>query len=621
MGIICELEEKVERLEQDANPATPSMPPRADGSTKNSISTIPPSSPPPMPGNVAPQTPLLNKSTSKSSLSQAIPSRLIESTMPATVQTPARTPSFLTSEKNSAGALRSLYLAGEDERRGVFGRTPLSRYGSVVGPEQATPGSPRTISEGWNSPRLSVLSESSFLSVYGKIKPLDLDSQDDDVTVEDGEHHKDGNPRLRDQTSAERMERWMDNPVTPSKGSRSPSSSAERKDQYLSIGDVLQKPTRTSEAMSSRNSPQKSLENVQKRGRHPLHLESVSFGGPIFGQGLLPPTPDTMSTIDPDGFNGSKSSIVTEKSLLDGSLEPARSHGSLAPNGRPSTSNGVDGRGQSNKATSWDRHVNFADLASSDGELESTCADKGDWDAHVLGGNGSRNVPFVSKPWVMANPQTQWSGRDMMFNGEGIEELASRERRSDPSLRSGRRRSLQFPASEPRPSRPLRTEVPGASGRRAEIRATATPSKHPAGPSNSRRRAETSLNTPLLAPADQDNALVSSEPKLPRSSFSVRMAKMSLTPSPTKRGARFTARIFGRVGAGEPSQPSQPAPAPRRERSASRPTRPTGMVTRSNTAGSLSVTERRPGVASDFSDRWEPSMSRQHPAARAPGWK
>ncbi|KAH8819921.1 hypothetical protein F5884DRAFT_658308, partial [Xylogone sp. PMI_703] len=81
----------------------------------------------------------------------------------------ARMPSFLSDKSEGAEALRSLYLTQPNTRSTSDSTLPkLAEDGAAT-------------ADGCNSPRLSVLSESSFLSVYGdKRAAAALDEEDDD---------------------------------------------------------------------------------------------------------------------------------------------------------------------------------------------------------------------------------------------------------------------------------------------------------------------------------------------------------------------------------------------------------------------------------------------------------
>jgi hypothetical protein len=70
-------------------------------------------------------------------------------------------------------------------------------------------------------------------------------------------------------------------------------------------------------------------------------FESPSFGGPIFGTHVLPPTPDTLSADNQDSYNPSTPGTIAEKSLLDGTPGPARTYAALLPRHRPHTADGV----------------------------------------------------------------------------------------------------------------------------------------------------------------------------------------------------------------------------------------------------------------------------------------
>jgi hypothetical protein len=75
---------------------------------------------------------------------------------------PRREPAFLTSHKQSADALRSVYL---DARKDLH---PVKSFNSILSRHASTINESMLAEEVLNSPRLSALSESSFPSIYGK---------------------------------------------------------------------------------------------------------------------------------------------------------------------------------------------------------------------------------------------------------------------------------------------------------------------------------------------------------------------------------------------------------------------------------------------------------------------
>lgn len=215
-----------------------------------------------------------------------------------------RMPSFLSDQSEGADALRSLYMP-DDKGRGLLSVPSLSQLNEENGngerPEET---------DGMNSPRLSVLSESSFVSVYGEknlaLEGLDLSDGAGGASLDGRRHRKSSS-----------IEKWVDGRVhvnnTAPKRVPSPKVANLRKGQFNSILDILESPQsplqvleRTLKKNKGRLGPGYILNGSmsldvrganggQERGTEREVLrrtEMTSFGR----QHVLPPTPDTIST-------------------------------------------------------------------------------------------------------------------------------------------------------------------------------------------------------------------------------------------------------------------------------------------------------------------------------------
>ena len=200
----------------------------------------------------------------------------------------ARMPSFLSEQSEGAEALRNLYL-------------PRNRSHSDA--------TMRKLSEETNtdipdSPRLSVLSESSFISVYGE-KQLLPASERTEIDAETA-------PRTHRKSLS--IEKWIEgrpaHDATPSKLYR---GDGIRKNGFLSITDVLESPLQRLEQL--RHTLEKHNTGL---GRIPERPRSINKGRRLRAEGkgkptqlvhreftdkssfehyqTLPPTPDTIST-------------------------------------------------------------------------------------------------------------------------------------------------------------------------------------------------------------------------------------------------------------------------------------------------------------------------------------
>lgn len=251
-----------------------------------------------------------------------------------------RIPSFMRDNKKSTTVLRSLYSSNGNPSSVSLGR-PLS----ILSGDDDDDRIDRQMS---NSPPLSILSESGFESIYGGRKDQTSGETDGEDTV--AESHSPILPTHPPQRSAQsqlRLRRWLDERNM----TRTPSPKRTADDKVSSIGEVLsQAPTpsqdRNATAVKVTDYPREQRTPEKRQGKQPRNHEkrssSPSFGGPIFGAAILPPTPDTMSTATLNA-NSSTASIITEKSLLD---YPAKAHSALLDT-RPHSSEGGNRSGSS----------------------------------------------------------------------------------------------------------------------------------------------------------------------------------------------------------------------------------------------------------------------------------
>lgn len=190
----------------------------------------------------------------------------------------ARMPSFLSEQSEGAEALRSLYLPGHSHK---------NSDATIQKLEEEAQGE-------MNSPRLSALSVSSFMSIYGN-KKLSLDNNEEN-------EEEPPQRRLRKSSS---VEKWIDErPI-----STTPLATRNdiRKNQFLSINDVMESPLQRLEklkltleknnqsSVSTRIKSERSPSREPRKSRETLRrvlTDKTSFDH----QQGLPPTPDTIST-------------------------------------------------------------------------------------------------------------------------------------------------------------------------------------------------------------------------------------------------------------------------------------------------------------------------------------
>lgn len=215
---------------------------------------------------------------------------------------------MLSAKKHSTNALRSVYMENSKELR------PVKSFQSMLSRQTLRP--EEDAEDVLNSPRLSTLSESSFPSIY---EPQQQPASPERYGWEDG-HDAIGiasplGPRshLR-QDSINRVSQWIGDgdlvQCTPSKGNntssplatgyeRSATPVSQDADQahYRSLNDALAASTVQSLELTVPSGHAVSAEaRLRKQGVLPRQSRPNSFAGPIFGEPLLPPTPDSVST-------------------------------------------------------------------------------------------------------------------------------------------------------------------------------------------------------------------------------------------------------------------------------------------------------------------------------------
>lgn len=298
---ICELEERLHDMEERNSNTRPSTA-HADSGYAGTVMHDPevPSSPPqadkPKTSDTSTQVPLGQASAA----SQALQGLL-------DVQTPAkprREPSVLSMKKPSTQALRSVYLENANSLH------PVKSFQSLLSRQEA-----KTEDEGDefpNSPRLSVLSESSFPSIYS---PKDT-GRADQHTWEAGDDAEASNVSLGScahmrHDSIKRVNQWMsdgDAAETPSKSknisvllqsdveqgsSPLPCESPHRR--YRSLKDAISTARGSPTLTGSPARAMKIEPHLRKQKPRALH-RPASFGGPVLGDLTFPPTPVSASS-------------------------------------------------------------------------------------------------------------------------------------------------------------------------------------------------------------------------------------------------------------------------------------------------------------------------------------
>lgn len=336
-------------------------------------------------------------------------------------RTVARMPSFLSEQSEGADALRALYLPNAKNEQSFQNLPKLL---------EDDPRDSEAGAEGMNSPRLSVLSESSFLSVYGDknmtIESLDLDDRSRAVSPESKRHRKSSS-----------VEKWVDErpqtSVTPARPSN------YRKGQFISLNDVLESPLQRLEKLERTLNRQnnklaavrrqheaatqeQSAKQEKEKNRDKIRrTEMTAFDT----QETLPPTPDTVSTSTLRLFKTSNDTLSRDAISLERAPPPranldrtntmpplSRSSIHARPHSAGETINSRrDGHGWDTVAPS---EVTEGDVGSDDIEIASN------FDPWIAMGR-EKMTPRIQPPDMFnfsaadASDDDEW-GRDMMFN-------------------------------------------------------------------------------------------------------------------------------------------------------------------------------------------------------------
>lgn len=338
MDIICDLEEKISDMEERASNTRPSTANADSGYAGTETQEQAPVATPPSANSAGAVKP--NRAARPPpAAASAASNKLFDAVNSQQAAKARREPSILSQKQASTNALRSVYLASAKDLQSVKSFTSLV---------SRRDGRDEEGNEILNSPRLSVLSESSFLSMYSpkKISPERFTWESPDVggTTNGGLHFR--------QDSMNRVSQWIDEgeevvDQTPSRASRPSVSTSDTTARGLS-------PTPTPRV--AEDVPFQSLNNAlssaaaeQSDNKQPAAVSYIlpnrtlpdgpsakqaltsSVNGQAFGSPLLPPTPDSATT---QMLRTSYSSIIDEKSRSDNAPTPPI-HGYAFPTSTP----------------------------------------------------------------------------------------------------------------------------------------------------------------------------------------------------------------------------------------------------------------------------------------------
>ena len=485
VAIICELEAKIEGAELQGHLMYTEV-----NETQNN--TEPPSQdakeplrdPPPLQSSEDQISPLQRPQRSESYANQQ-------------TQSIGRTPSFLRDKKPSTSALRSIYQSD-----GNTSYISLNRAGSPIRANDLD-------SQSLNSPRLSMLSETSLLSVYDKLpRPFGTSDEsepaltdykapsrftaDESGTAKERrptsssihqpdfvanhssvqssrgranstcetqhqnpvKHRRDTSSNsVSDHSFKDRLEHFSagQSPNTPGSRDRETSRWLDQSMSGDETSPLQQRVRRKRPSKSGRKSLDAAGDGKFSTISEVLHetqghkLERIppltSLGGSGFsGPNILPPTPDTMST--QKEANSSTQSIITEKSLGDKARFPARKVSAMIPDDRPHTAGTLN--------SEFEKYAE-----ESDEERQSMKAPKSEahTDAFVKeslqpsfpfmsGGSSPKTMQITSR--TPTRPSLKTYATNIMFDGDGFDEVQPSRGMSYPSPKEPRRRSVAY---------------------------------------------------------------------------------------------------------------------------------------------------------------------------------
>ncbi|KAI7083776.1 hypothetical protein KC356_g7287 [Hortaea werneckii] len=345
MDIICDLEDRLAEFDERRSHTRPSTAHADSGYAGTDTHEPAPRSSPPETRKI-PKTPFQRRKgpLSTSAASQNL-QRMVNGKTPASTR---REPSVFSLKKSSTHALRSVYLENAQNLYSVQSfNSLLSKRDSRV--EDGHADEP-------NSPQLSVLSESSFPSFYSPQQQFGTEQYDweapqdaDDVSMSGQTHYR--------QASINRVNEWISEgdaveQETPSKSNRISSPLSAHTDRtvqplprstgsmnFQSLDDALSTASTSAAHLSrdhqqSSSSPRISPHRTGKKRAMQAQLDQSgpqSIAGPVFGDPLLPPTPDSAST---NMLRSSSSSFGGERSLLDVTPAAVKGYDALQPRPR-----------------------------------------------------------------------------------------------------------------------------------------------------------------------------------------------------------------------------------------------------------------------------------------------
>lgn len=530
VDLICQLESKLggaEPAQDEIRPSTAQPPTNADGAD-DQLST---------PYDETPKRPRIldvpDRTSSWKGTGSGRSMRYRNAT-PDSLHHARRTPSFLRENNGSTSALRSLYMADETKSRATS--SALSKTDSVLSGDEPTEP---------ESPRLSILSECSYLSPYGSpSRHLDFDMSNGSRLQRNftdvPSTRLDNLENTIDEGKISRIGQW----IQPQETQAEPT---EQKPAEYSTSTVVRKDISRETTLGC------PFQAKQPSKRRPFDSPRLEI--PVFDGTRLPPTPDTMSTSNTGPRSGSNSSIIAEKSQLD----QAPFYTAFALNttlNRPRSADDVTTRPSS--------------VASRSGSMETAT----DATQNGLSNRSGYEAPsmFPSYNYIGRRPRTSHIHAGSLDNPrlrskgnafkrpEVVEEVDSSSRRKNYATSfkstSSEPNSIRFANADSPPLTPqdwLEAALPQPKGEDTTI------DEEPELPPNSVSQLDPEIPVPSIEPAENRASFLSrraarrlaSQERLPSRSSSLRLrvsknrAPENLDPQPRRR-INLRPRFFSR---------------------------------------------------------------------------
>lgn len=310
--VICDLEDKVQMLQVQLGDTTVQ---KSEGRADADVIIETPQAAPARSGSKRRE-----QDPSRLSVSPEVSHRMAELSATSPAQGGhRRMPSFLNSDHSEVPALRS-HLFDRDQ-----GVRPVQSY-STLGSQSITQEQEDLSADLIRSPALSELSESDFKSLYGRDNRSSV--ADDNMELDNEPRHSQADESSTSERSRiARTNKWVhDSALPPSEQSQPPSQARQRSSQppkFQSLGKILHDSAPIEASVQFKERKQhlgKARSHEDSKPLHPLALN------PVFGQNVLPPTPDTMHTRDTRPSTGpsnqSSSSIIADKCKHDSPATP-----------------------------------------------------------------------------------------------------------------------------------------------------------------------------------------------------------------------------------------------------------------------------------------------------------